>query len=93
MKPGSRDPWIAARRVRNTLGLRVVYLVMEQRSAERSIQATPLVSHGRPARTFGEGRICRHPGCRTRLSIYNSNPHCYLHEPMTAVRVRGKKIA
>ncbi len=71
----------------------VVDLVMEQRSSERSVQATPLASHGRPPQTFREGRVCRHPGCGTRLSIYNSNQHCYLHEPMVAVRIRGKKIA
>jgi hypothetical protein len=49
--------------------------------------------YGRPSRTFPKGRVCSEPGCKTKLSIYNESEYCYLHEPMTAPRLRGKKIA
>jgi len=26
------------------------------------------------------GRVCAQPGCRTRLSVYNSRPKCALHD-------------
>ncbi|HZU78810.1 MAG TPA: hypothetical protein VE991_02745 [Acidimicrobiales bacterium] len=34
----------------------------------------------RPVATFRSGRTCEHPGCTTRLSIYNSRPCCALHD-------------
>lgn len=41
---------------------------------------------GRPARrgqiaSFGTGRICREPGCSTKLSIYNEQSICANHGP------------
>jgi len=47
----------------------------------------------RPSRSFGAGRVCREPGCATKLSIYNNGKYCYQHEPMAVPRTRGKKIA
>ncbi|MEI6726376.1 MAG: hypothetical protein WCN81_09160 [Actinomycetes bacterium] len=29
---------------------------------------------------YGRGRVCEHPGCVTRLSIYNPEPCCALHD-------------
>jgi hypothetical protein len=28
---------------------------------------------------YSEGRICKHKGCKTRLSIYNPNETCAIH--------------
>ena len=47
----------------------------------------------RPSKAFGTGRLCREPGCETHLSMYNNGKYCYLHEPMSVPRTRGKKIA
>ncbi|MGH9149529.1 MAG: hypothetical protein ACRD0F_04230 [Acidimicrobiales bacterium] len=58
-----------------------------------SIAGQPITGNDRPSRAFGEGRVCREPGCETRLSIYNNGTYCYLHEPMATPRTRGKKIA
>ncbi len=55
--------------------------------------AHPLTGSHRPSRAFKAGRICRHPGCGTMLSIYNDGKFCYQHEPMVVPRMRGKKIA
>jgi len=34
----------------------------------------------RPARTFGTGRVCAHPGCIVVLSMYNSRDCCSAHD-------------
>jgi hypothetical protein len=47
----------------------------------------------RPSKSFGQDRTCRHPGCRTKLSMYNNGKFCFQHEPMAVPRTRGKKIA
>jgi hypothetical protein len=36
--------------------------------------------HGRPLRTYGRGRTCVVEGCDTRLSLYNPNARCSLHD-------------
>jgi hypothetical protein len=43
-----------------------------------------LVGYRRSARTFAQGRTCQHPGCTTRLSIYNSGKLCALHAAFRA---------
>ncbi|HEU5004340.1 MAG TPA: hypothetical protein VFW71_16400 [Actinomycetota bacterium] len=50
---------------------------------------------GLPTRShlFPEDRICSHPGCATRLCIYNRQSTCYLHTTPTAPRLRGRKPA
>jgi hypothetical protein len=60
---------------------------------DRAIGATPISGPDRPSRAFAKGRLCRHPGCGTRLSMYNQGTYCYVHEPMVVPRTRGKKIA
>jgi hypothetical protein len=57
------------------------------------VEGFRIEGHGRPSRRFKAGRVCREPGCGTRLSIYNSGKYCYQHEPMTVPRTRGRKIA
>ncbi len=32
------------------------------------------------AKTYAGGRTCGEDGCATRLSIYNRNEHCWVHE-------------
>ncbi len=61
--------------------------------SEQSVKATPFGGAERPSKAFGRGRVCRDPQCPTRLSMYNSGKYCYEHEPKTAPRTRGKKIA
>jgi hypothetical protein len=60
---------------------------------EHSVAGSRFDGRDRPSRSFGKGRVCREPGCGTRLSMYNSGKHCSEHEPMTVPRTRGKKIA
>ncbi len=42
-------------------------------------------------RTYGEGRVCEHEGCRTRISIYNKATYCWAHRPQTFPLVRGER--
>jgi hypothetical protein len=44
----------------------------------RGVAGTELV-HGRPARTYGKGRVCSAAGCETTLSRYNPNAGCWIH--------------
>ena len=60
--------------------------------SERAVQATPITGNDRPSRSFGTGRVCKEPGCATRLSMYNKGKFCYQHEPKAAPRTRGRKI-
>ena len=53
----------------------------------------PIIGGDRPARAFKKGRTCNEAGCGTQLSIYNDGKYCFLHEPMSVPRTRGKKIA
>ena len=48
---------------------------------------------GRPSKAYAAGRVCREPGCETKLSIYNKGKYCYVHEPLTVPRTRGRKVA
>jgi len=68
---------------------------MDERSdkAVASVGGTLLTGHGRPVRTFPGGRVCGEEGCGTALSIYNDGDYCYVHEPESTLRLRGKKIA
>ena len=61
--------------------------------SEHAVGAKPLSGSDRPSRKFTAGRMCREPGCATRLSIYNNGKFCSQHEPMLVPRTRGKKIA
>ncbi|MGH9156966.1 MAG: hypothetical protein ACRD1K_14250 [Acidimicrobiales bacterium] len=61
--------------------------------SDQALLGTPFRGTERPSRSFAKGRVCREPGCATRLSIYNSGRFCYEHEPMAVPRTRGRKIA
>ncbi len=61
--------------------------------SETAVGATPISGHDRPSRAFGKNRVCKEPGCGTRLSMYNNGRFCYQHEPMATPRTRGRKIA
>ena len=61
--------------------------------SERSLAGQTLSGSERPSKSFGKGRTCREPGCATRLSMYNNGKFCYVHEPMSVPRTRGRKIA
>lgn len=45
----------------------------------------------RPNRTYGEGRVCEQPGCRTRISRYNKSAYCWAHAPVRYPLVRGER--
>lgn len=61
--------------------------------SEQSVGAKPINGSSTPSKAYQAGRVCRHPGCATVLSIYNSGRFCYQHEPMFVPRMRGRKIA
>ncbi len=60
-----------------------------------------VVSHGyrigtnpRTVKAFAAGRTCAEPGCRTTLSIYNSNDLCFVHKrPGRPPRNRATRLA
>jgi hypothetical protein len=60
---------------------------------DRPVIGEAISSGGGITRRFRAGRVCREPGCSTRLSIYNDGDRCSIHEPMSAPRTRGRKIA
>ncbi len=46
---------------------------------------SPIVGYGLPAAGTAtprhpQGRVCNSPGCETRLSVYNPDNNCALHE-------------
>lgn len=45
----------------------------------------------RPNRTYGAGRVCAHPGCETRISMYNKADHCWAHAPLKFPLTRGER--
>lgn len=61
--------------------------------SEHTVVAHPITGNDRPSKAYSRNRICREPGCGTRLSMYNNGKYCYQHEPMSVPRTRGKKIA
>jgi hypothetical protein len=38
------------------------------------------LTRGHPLATYGRGRVCDVSGCRTRLSVYNPETRCSLHD-------------
>ena len=58
-----------------------------------AIGATTVVRGDKPSKAYAKDRVCNEPGCDTKLSIYNRGKYCYLHQPITVPRTRGRKIA
>ena len=56
------------------------------------VGATAFGGHARSPRRYASGRVCRHPECDTRLSIYNEAEFCYRHDLPAAPRLRGRAI-
>jgi hypothetical protein len=50
-----------------------------------ALRGKKVMSAGRSnrARTYQTGRTCGHPGCNTRLSVYNPSTTCALHTEAT----------
>jgi len=47
----------------------------------------------RPGPTFARGRVCSEAGCKTVLSIYNSNSRCAIHDfDTTLVHVPATRL-
>jgi len=36
--------------------------------------------------------VCSHPGCRTKLSIYNLSDRCWQHAEIVFPNYRGKRL-
>ena len=45
-----------------------------------------------PSRPGREQRTCSHPGCQTRLSIYNVGDRCWQHADVVFPNHRGKRL-
>lgn len=45
----------------------------------------------RRSRQYREGRVCAHPDCNTRISIYNRRETCFIHTGVKIPRLRGRK--
>ena len=75
-KVGVADPLLIKRKVRRmTLYAKIGYRT-------RLVAGSDLV-HGRPLRTYRRGRTCTVEGCDIRLSLYNPNERCALHDHHT----------
>jgi len=44
------------------------------------------------SRAGGTGRVCAHPGCQTRLSVYNATERCWQHAEVVFPNYRGKRL-
>ena len=44
------------------------------------------------SKRFSMGRVCSHPGCPTRLSIYNPQDRCSVHNRFSVPRLRGRTV-
>lgn len=45
----------------------------------------------RAPRTKEPNRVCEHPDCCTKLSIYNRQSMCHVHKKIRFPRVRGRQ--
>lgn len=45
------------------------------------------------SRMYAEGRVCEHPDCNTKLSVYNRRETCFAHAEVRIPRLRGRKTA
>jgi hypothetical protein len=45
-----------------------------------------------PSQPEPEGRVCAHPGCRTRLSVYNTDERCWQHADVEFPNRRGRRL-
>jgi hypothetical protein len=62
-------------------------------SKEQAIRGARPQALPRPSQKFDAGRVCAHPGCETRLSVYNRRDKCWAHAEMKVPRLRGRKPA
>ncbi len=46
-----------------------------------------------PSKTHGDGRVCRVPGCETKLSTYNASDYCWQHTDIVFPNYRGKRLS
>lgn len=53
------------------------------------LRGTQAGVEGEAAPTFGRGRVCGAPGCRTVLSVYNPAELCWQHEPVRPFILRA----
>jgi hypothetical protein len=47
---------------------------------DEGIGGEMLGGHYAPARRYPSDRVCKHRGCGTVLSVYNSRPMCAMHD-------------
>lgn len=58
-----------------------------------TLKGTAIKGITRPSRRYGGDRVCEHPACETKLSMYNKREHCHAHAPVKFPRVRGRIVA
>jgi hypothetical protein len=46
----------------------------------------------RPSDPRSADRLCSQPGCRTRLSVYNTSDRCWQHAEVVFPNHRGKRL-
>jgi hypothetical protein len=56
--------------------------------SEVPVRATTGADGGRRQKTFPSDRVCSHPQCETRLSMYNARTECWQHEPVRPYVIR-----
>ena len=61
--------------------------------SEQAIRGSRPQALPRASQKFPEGRSCKHPGCTTKLSVYNRRDSCWAHAEMKVPRLRGRKPA
>ena len=49
--------------------------------------------HPPPTPSTDGARTCAHPGCETKLSMYNPRKHCWQHTDVVFPNYRGKRLS
>jgi hypothetical protein len=45
-----------------------------------------------PSKRVGGSRVCAHPDCETKLSVYNRSALCWQHDDVVFPTYRGKRL-
>jgi hypothetical protein len=62
-------------------------------ASSTAIRGAHVVGLPKRSRRYAEDRVCAHPDCITRLSMYNRRDTCFIHADTKIPRLRGKKVS
>jgi hypothetical protein len=62
-------------------------------ASSTAIRGAHVVGLPKRSRRYAQDRVCAHPDCITRLSMYNRRDTCYIHADIKIPRLRGKKVS